>query len=173
MLFLDILFLLFYQWCFFLPTRGGKPRHGENMTQLQRFFFWQLRGISSGIFVAHTSPSSCFTFGSPLFTWCPSLRSPMLRCQVQLELTFMMCLGDCSTFTSTSALSDRSTFTSTSGLSDHFTFTSIGALNGWHDGSSPLFFWRTCCLPKVCVCLQKLKLSPPPNLFMVSEPGIG
>jgi hypothetical protein len=34
----------------------------------------------------------------------------VLRCQAQLELTFMMCLNDCST--STGALSDRSTFTS-------------------------------------------------------------
>jgi len=39
MLLLDILFLLFCQWCFLLPTQGGKPRHGENTTQLQRFFF--------------------------------------------------------------------------------------------------------------------------------------
>jgi hypothetical protein len=58
----------------------------------------------------------------------------------------MVCLGDRSTFTSTSALSDRSTFTST------------GALSGRHDGFSPLFFWRTCCLLGVCVCLQELKL---------------
>jgi len=35
----------------------------------------------------------------------------MLRCQAQLELTFMMCLSDRST--STGALSDRSTCTST------------------------------------------------------------
>jgi hypothetical protein len=37
----------------------------------------------------------------------------VLRCQVQLELTLMMCLNDCSTFTSAGALCDRSTFTST------------------------------------------------------------
>jgi hypothetical protein len=73
----------------------------------------------------------------------------MLRCQAQLELTLMMCMGD------------RSTFTSTGALSDHSTFTSTGAFSGQHDGSSPLFFWRTCCLPGVCVCLQELKLSPP------------
>jgi hypothetical protein len=85
----------------------------------------------------------------------------MLRCQAQLELTLMMCMGDRSTFTSTGALSDHFTFTSTSVLSDHSTFTSTGAFSGQHDGSSPLFFWRTCCLPGVCVCLQELKLSPP------------
>ncbi len=35
----------------------------------------------------------------------------MLRCQAQLELTFMMCFSDRST--STGALNDRSMFTST------------------------------------------------------------
>jgi hypothetical protein len=73
----------------------------------------------------------------------------MLRCQAQLELTLMMCMGD------------RSTFTSTGALSDHSTFTSTGAFSGQHDGSSPVFFWRIFCLPGVCVCLQELKLSPP------------
>jgi hypothetical protein len=52
-----------------------------------------------------------------------------LRCQAQLELTLMMCLGGCSTFTSTGVLSDRSTFTSTGVLSDLSTFTSTGALS--------------------------------------------
>jgi hypothetical protein len=50
-------------------------------------------------------------------------------------------------------------------LGDHSTFTLTSALTGQHDGSSPLFFWRTCCLPGVCVCLQELKLSPPPPIF--------
>jgi len=132
----------------------------------------------------------------------------MLRCQVQLLPTFMMCLGDCftftsttgafndrSTFTSTGSLSDRSIFTSTGALndcstftligalsdhstftliltlSDHSTFTSTNALSGRHDGSSPLFFWRTYCLPSVCVCVCKSSSSLPPNLFMVSEPS--
>jgi hypothetical protein len=111
----------------------------------------------------------------------------MLRCQAQLEPTLMMCLGDRFTFTSTiGALGDRSTFTSTGALSDRSTFTLIGALNdrstftstlalndrstftstsalsGRHDGSSPLFFWRTCCLPGVCVFARPQVLSPPP-----------
>jgi hypothetical protein len=46
-------------------------------------------------------------------------------------------------------------------LSDRSTFTSTGALSGRHDGSSPLFFWKTCCFLRVCVCLQEFKLSPP------------
>jgi hypothetical protein len=77
----------------------------------------------------------------------------MLRCQAQLELTLMMCLGDRSTFTSTDALSDRSTF------------TSIGVLNGRHDGSSPLLFCKTCCLLGVCVFARAQALSPPPPIF--------
>jgi hypothetical protein len=92
----------------------------------------------------------------------------MLRCQAQLELTLMMCLGDRSTFTSTNALSDRSTFTSTNALSDRSTFTSIGVLSGRHDGSSPLLFCKTCCLLGVCVFARAQALSPPPrNLFII------
>ncbi len=53
----------------------------------------------------------------------------LLRCQAQLELTLMMCMGDRSTFTSVGALSDRSTFTFVGALSDRSTFTSAGALN--------------------------------------------
>ncbi len=87
--------------------------------------------------------------------------SVLLRCQAKLELTLMMCLGDHSTFTSTGALSDRSTF------------TSIGTFSGQHEGSSPLFLQDLLFSMCVCVCLQELKLSPLPNLFMVSEPGIG
>ncbi len=56
--------------------------------------------------------------------------SYLLRCQAQLELTFMMCLGDRSTFTLTGALNDRSTFTSTGALSDRSTFTSTSVLSG-------------------------------------------
>jgi hypothetical protein len=67
----------------------------------------------------------------------------VLRCQVQLELTLMMCMGDRSTFTLTSTF------------------------NGRHDGSLPLFFWRTRCLPGVCVCLQELKLSPPQSFHPI------
>jgi hypothetical protein len=40
-------------------------------------FLWQLKGILGGTFVAHTGLSNCFTFGSPLFTWCPSFRGPI------------------------------------------------------------------------------------------------
>jgi hypothetical protein len=49
----------------------------------------------------------------------------------------MMCLGDRSTFTSTSTLSGR------------------------HDGSSPLFLEDLLSSRGVCVCLQEHKLSPP------------
>jgi hypothetical protein len=82
----------------------------------------------------------------------------MLRCQAQLEPTLMMCLGD------------RSTFTLTGALYDHSTFTSTSVLSGRHDGSSPLFFWRTCYLLGVCVFTRAQAL-PPPHLFMVSKPG--
>jgi hypothetical protein len=63
----------------------------------------------------------------------------MLRCQVQLKLTLMMCMGDHSTFTSTDTLSDSSTFTSTSALSDR------------HDGSSSLFLEDLLSSRGVCV----------------------
>ncbi len=52
----------------------------------------------------------------------------MLKFQAQLELTFMMCLGDRSTF------------------------TSISALNGRHDGSSPLFLANLLSSRGVSVC---------------------
>ncbi len=77
-----------------------------------------------------------------------------MRCQAQLELTLMMCLGDCSTFTSTGMLSDRSTF------------TLIGALNGRHDGSSPLLLEDLLSSRGVCVFAKAQALSPP-NLFNV------
>jgi hypothetical protein len=70
----------------------------------------------------------------------------MLRCQAQLELTLMMCLGDRSTFTST------------------------GTLNGRHDRSSPLFLEGLVVCLGVSVFARAQALSPP-NLFMVSEPG--
>jgi hypothetical protein len=75
----------------------------------------------------------------------------LLRCQVQLELTLMMCLGDRSTFTSTSALSGR------------------------HDRSSPLFLEDLLSSRGVCVFarVQTLSPPPPPHLFMVLGPGIG
>jgi hypothetical protein len=59
----------------------------------------------------------------------------------------MMCLGDCSTFTSTGMLSDRSTF------------TSIGVLSGRHDRSSPLFLEDL--LSSRCVFARAQALSPP------------
>jgi hypothetical protein len=73
----------------------------------------------------------------------------VLRCQVQLKLTFMMCMGDRFTFTSTGALSDRSTFTST------------GALSGRHDESSPLFLVDLLFSRGVCVFARAQALSPP------------
>jgi hypothetical protein len=81
----------------------------------------------------------------------------MLRCQAQLELTLMMCLGDRSTFTSTGSLSDCSTFTST------------GTLSGRHDGSLPLSLEDMLSSRGVCVFARAQALSPPPNLFMVLE----
>ncbi len=60
----------------------------------------------------------------------------------------MMCMGV------------RSTFTSIGALSDHYTFTLIGTFSGRHDGSSPLFLEDLLSF-RVCVCLQKLKVSPP------------
>jgi hypothetical protein len=91
----------------------------------------------------------------------------MLRCQAQLELTFMMCLGDRSTFTSIGALSDRCTFTSTSALSERSTFTSTGTLSGRHDESSPLFLEDLLSSRCVCVCKSSssLSLSPLPPIF--------
>jgi hypothetical protein len=85
----------------------------------------------------------------------------VLRCQVQLKLTLMMCLGDHFTFTSTGALSDRSTFTLTYALSDRSTFTSTGALSGRHDGSSPLFLVDLLSSRGVCVFARAQALSPP------------
>jgi hypothetical protein len=73
----------------------------------------------------------------------------------------MMCLGD------------RSTFTSTGTFSDRFTFTSIGALSGRHDGSSLLFLEDLLSSMCVCVFTRAQALSPPANLFMVSELGTG
>ncbi len=64
----------------------------------------------------------------------------MLRCQAQLELTLMMCLGDRSTFTLT------------------------GTLSGRHDGSSPLFLEDLLSSRGVCVFARAQALSPP-NLF--------
>jgi hypothetical protein len=87
----------------------------------------------------------------------------VLRCQAQLELTLMMCLGDRSTFTSTGTLSDYSTLTLIGALSDYSTLTSIGTLSGRHDGSLPLF------LEGLVVCLGVSVFAraqaPPPNLF--------
>jgi hypothetical protein len=75
----------------------------------------------------------------------------MLRCQAQLELTFMMCMGD------------RSAFTLTNASSDHSTFTLIGALSGRHDESSPLFLEDL--LFSRCVCVfARVQAPPPPNL---------
>jgi hypothetical protein len=74
----------------------------------------------------------------------------VLRCQAQLKLTLMMCMGDCSTFTSTGALSDRSTF------------TSISALNGRHDGSSPPFLEDLLSSRSVCVFCKSSSSLPPP-----------
>ncbi len=72
-----------------------------------------------------------------------------MKCQAQLELTLMMCLGD------------RSTFTSTGVLSDHFTFTLTSAFNGRHDRSSPLFFLEDLLSSRgVCVC-KSLSFLPP------------
>jgi hypothetical protein len=87
----------------------------------------------------------------------------VLRCQAQLELTFMMCLSDCSTSTgtlndrstSTGALSDRST--STGALSDRSTFTSTDVrttdLHHYFFGGLVVVWGHG--------CLQELKLSPP------------
>jgi hypothetical protein len=74
----------------------------------------------------------------------------LLRCQAQLKLTLMMCLGD------------RSTFTSIGTLSDCSTFTSIGTLSGRHDGSSPLFLEDLLSSRCVCVFARVQALSPPP-----------
>jgi hypothetical protein len=82
------------------------------------------------------------------FTLSAAVVMRLLRCQAQLELTLMMCLGDRSTFTST------------------------GALSGRHDGSSPLFFLED-LLSSQGVCVCKSSSSLPPNLFMVLEPGTG
>jgi len=85
----------------------------------------------------------------------------VLKCQAQLELTLMMCLGD------------RSTFTSTGVLSDHFTFTLTSAFNGRHDRSSPLFFLEDLLSSRgVCVC-KSLKLSPPPIFSEIVEGLVG
>jgi hypothetical protein len=65
----------------------------------------------------------------------------------------MMCLGDGSTFTSTSTLCDRSTF------------TSIGTLSGRHDGSSPLFLEDLLSFRSVCVFARTQALPPPPQSF--------
>ncbi len=73
----------------------------------------------------------------------------MLRCQAQLELTLMMCMGDHSTFTSTGTLNDRSTFTSTSTFS------------GRHDESLPLFLEDLLSFRGVCVFARVQALSPP------------
>jgi hypothetical protein len=67
----------------------------------------------------------------------------VLRCQAQLELTLMMCLGDRSTF------------------------TSIGMLSGRHDGSSPLFLEDLLSSRGVCVFARALVLSPPPPIFSI------
>jgi len=72
-----------------------------------------------------------------------------LRCQAQLELTFMMCLSDHST--STGALSDRSTFTS----------TDARVTNLHH-----CFFWKTCYRLWAWVFARAQALSPP-YLFKV------
>ncbi len=88
-----------------------------------------------------------------------------MRCQAQLELTFMMCLGDRSTFTSTGALSDHSTFTSTGALSDRSTFTSTSTFSGRHDRSLPLFLDDLLSSRGVCVFARAQALSPP-NLFI-------
>jgi hypothetical protein len=85
----------------------------------------------------------------------------MLRCQAQLVLKLMMCLGDCSTFTSIGALSDRSTFTSTDAFNDRCTFTSTSVLSGQHDGSLPLFFGGLVVF-QGCVCVCKSSSSLPP-----------
>ncbi len=61
----------------------------------------------------------------------------------------MMCLGDRSTFTSTSALSDRSTF------------TLISTLSGRHDGSSPLFLEGLVVYLGVSVFARAQAFSPP------------
>jgi hypothetical protein len=71
-----------------------------------------------------------------------SLRG-VLRCQAQLELTFMMCLSDRST--STSALSDCSTFTSTDARATDLHHCFFGGL----------------VVVRGRGCLQELKLSPP------------
>jgi len=54
------------------------------------------------------------------------LKSKMLSCQAQLELTLMMCLSD--RFTLTGTLSDRSTFTSTDARTMDFRHYFFGGL---------------------------------------------
>jgi len=78
----------------------------------------------------------------------------LLRCQAQLELTFMMCLSDRST--STGALSDCSTFTLTNARARRILTT---------------VFLEDLLSVGVGVC--KSSSSLPPYLFMVSEPGTG
>ncbi len=74
----------------------------------------------------------------------------MLRCQAQLELTFMMCLSDRST--STGALNDRSTFT----------LTDVRATDLYH------CFFLEDLLSSVGVGVCKSSSSLPPYLFMNS-----
>jgi hypothetical protein len=57
-------------------------------------------------------------------------------------------------------------------LGDRSTFTSTGTLSGPHDGSSPLFLEDLLSSRGVCVFARAQAL-PPPNLFMVSDPGTG
>jgi hypothetical protein len=64
----------------------------------------------------------------------------VLRCQAQLELTFMMCMGDRSTF------------------------TSIGAFSGRHDRSSPLFLEELVVF-EGCVCVFARAQALPPPIF--------
>jgi hypothetical protein len=52
-------------------------------------------------------------------------------------------------------------------MGDRSTFTSTGALNGRHDGSSPLFLEDLLSSKGVCVFARAQALPPPPNLFII------
>ncbi len=117
----------------------------------------------------------------------PSLNFPQLDFVKPLKWVSPLDLG-ARQFTSAGALCDRSTFTSTNARTTdlcHCVFAGlVVVLEGVvcaeqteKNGQGQLHFpleENTLPMPLVGVCvLQEPKLSPSPNLFMVSEPGIG
>jgi hypothetical protein len=103
-----------------------------NLVLALALIFFQLQPLHLFFFFIFATRTQSFNFLISFCTYSQSGTCGLLRCQAQLELTFMMC------------------------FSDRSTLTGMRATDLHH-----CFFWRTCCRLWAWVFARAQALSPP------------